>query len=99
MKLLGSVKRDVDKDKDGKMYQNQNMLKSFWCTVIQSITVFFTLVPNKQFGQLITISPHLVTMLKSTNTEFQSIQLWFNELLGRHYKNEILNRIKVQKIS
>ena len=40
----------------------------------QASKVLFTFVPNKQFGQLITISPHVLTMLKTTNTEFQSIQ-------------------------
>ena len=39
----------------------------------------FTFVPNKQFGKLITISPHLLTMLKTTNAEFQSIQVWFTD--------------------
>ena len=45
----------------------------------QASEVLFTFVPNKQFGQLITISPHLLTMLKTTNAEFQSIQLWFTD--------------------
>ena len=45
----------------------------------QASKVLFTFVPNKQFGQLITISPHLLTMLKSTNAEFQSIQFWFTD--------------------
>ena len=39
--------------------------------------VLFTFVPNQKFGQLNTISPHLLTMLKTANTEFQSIELWF----------------------
>ena len=39
--------------------------------------MLFVFVPNKQFGQLITTSPHLLTMLKTTNAEFQSIQVWF----------------------
>ena len=45
----------------------------------QASKLLFTFVPNKQFGQLITsfISPHSLTMLKTTNTEFQSIQVWF----------------------
>ena len=43
----------------------------------QASKVLFAFVPNKQLGQLITISPHLLTMLKTTNVEFQSIQLWF----------------------
>ena len=37
------------------------------------------IIPNKQFGQLITISPHSLTMLKTTNAEFQSIQVWFTD--------------------
>ena len=36
----------------------------------QASKVLFTFVPNKQFGQLITISPHSLTMLKTTNSEF-----------------------------
>ena len=45
----------------------------------QASKVLFTFVPNKQFGQLITISPHLLIMLKTTTAEFQSIQLWFTD--------------------
>ena len=40
-------------------------------------------MPNKHFGQLITISPHLLTMLKTINAEFQSIQLWFTDQNNR----------------
>ena len=73
--------------------------------------VLFTFVPNKEFGQLITISPHSLTMLKTTSAEFQSVELWFtNEnnrpleiedsinitlVLGRDYKNETFNRTKI----
>ena len=45
----------------------------------QSSKVLFTFVPNKQFSQLITILPHLLTMLKTTNAEFQSIPVWFTD--------------------
>ena len=41
--------------------------------------VLFTFMPNKQFGQLITISPHSLTMLKTTNSEFPFIQVWFTD--------------------
>ena len=41
--------------------------------------VLFTFVNNKQFGHLITISPHLLTMLKTTSAEFQAIELWFTD--------------------
>ena len=36
-------------------------------------------MPNKQFGQLINISPQSVTMLSTTNTEFLFIEVWFTD--------------------
>ena len=45
--------------------------------------VLSTFVPNKQFGCLITISPHLLTMLKNTSAEFQSVELWFTDQNNR----------------
>ena len=93
MKLLGSTKKDVDKDKDG---ENVPKIKAvevvlMHCNLFsnsyqQSSKALFTFVPNDQFGQLITISPHLLTMLKITNAEFQSIQLWFTDQNTRHLK-------------
>ena len=49
----------------------------------QESKVLLTFVPNKQFGQLIIISPHSLTMLKTTSAEFQSIQLWFTDQNNR----------------
>ena len=49
----------------------------------QASKVLFTFVPNKQFSQLICISPRILTMLKTTNAEFQSIQLWFTDQKNR----------------
>ena len=40
-------------------------------------------MPNEQFGQLIIISLHLLTMLKTTIAEFQSIQSWFTDRNNR----------------
>ena len=42
----------------------------------QSSKVLFTFLPNKQFGQLITILSDLLTIPKTTNSEFHSIQVW-----------------------
>ena len=90
MKLLGSTKNNVDRDKDG---ENVPKLESvevvlMHCNLVsnsyqQASKVSFTFVPNKQFGQLITISPHLLTMLKTTNAELQSIQLWSTDQNNR----------------
>ena len=45
-------------------------------------------MPNKQFGQLITISPHSLTMLKTTNAEFQFIEAWFTDQNNRRIEIE-----------
>ena len=43
----------------------------------QTSKILFAFVPNKQFGQLITIAPYSLTMLNTTNTELSSIEVWF----------------------
>ena len=76
MKLLGSTKKDVDKDKDG---ENVPKLESVevvlvHCNLVKNdyqhtSKVLFTFVPNKQFGQLINISPHSLMMMNTINTD------------------------------
>ena len=39
--------------------------------------VLFLFVPDKQFDHLITISIGSLTMLETSNAEFQSIEVWF----------------------
>ena len=80
MKQLGSTKKDVDKSKDGEDVPKLESLEVvlMHCNLVnhsyqQASKVLFTSVRNKKFGQLITISPHFLTMLKTTNAEFQSI--------------------------
>ena len=45
----------------------------------QTSKVLFTLLPNKQFGQVINIAPHSLTMLGTKNTEFSFIEVWFTD--------------------
>ena len=49
----------------------------------QASKVLFTFVPNKRFGQLISITPHSLTMLKTTNAEFSFIEVWFTDQYNR----------------
>ena len=86
MKLLGSAKKDVDKHKDGEDVPKLEYIEviSVHCNLVnnsyqQVSKVLFTFVPNKQFDQLITISSHLLTMVKTANAEFQSIQVWYTD--------------------
>ena len=69
MKLLGSTKKDVDQDKDGQDVPKLELIEVVLvhCNLVnknyqQASKVLFTFVPNKQFGQLITIAPHSLTM-------------------------------------
>ena len=86
MKLLGSTKKVVDKNKNG---ENVPKLKSLevvlvHCNLVKNYyqhasKVLFTFVPNKKFGQLLNISPHVFTMMNTINTEFSSVEVWFTD--------------------
>ena len=84
--LLGSTKKDVDQDKDGEDVPKLESVEVVLvhCNLVnnnyqQASKVLFTFVPNKQFGQLINIAPHSLTMLGTTNTEFSFIEVWFTD--------------------
>ena len=90
MKLLGSTKKDVDNDKNGEDVPKLESVEVVLvhCNLVnnsyqQASKVLFTFVPNKQFGHLITISPHSLTMLKTSNSEFPFIQVWFTDQNNR----------------
>ena len=80
MKLLGSGKKEVDKDKDGK---NATKLESIEVVLVHrnfvkndyqhTSKVLFAFVSNKQFGQWINISSH--SLLNIVNTEFSSFEV------------------------
>ena len=83
MTLLGSTKKDADKDKDSEsgpkleyevILVHYNLVKNdYRCTS----KVLFTFVPNKQFGRLINIPPHSLTMMSTVNTDFSFVEVWF----------------------
>ena len=86
MKLLGSTKKDVDKDKDGEIVPklesvevvlvHYNLVKNDYQ---HTSKVLFTFVSNKQFGQSINILPHSLTMMNTVSTEFCSVKVWFTD--------------------
>ena len=90
MKLLGSSKKDIDQNKDGENVSRLETVEVFLvhCNSVndnyqQASKVLFTFVPNKQIGQLITITPHSLEMLKTTNAEFSFIEIWFTDQNNR----------------
>ena len=98
MRLLGSTKKDVDKDKDG---ENVPKLKSVevalvHCNLVKNdyqhtSKVLFTFVPNKQFRQLINISLHSLTMMNTVNTKFSSVEVWFTDQASKALEIENVN--------
>ena len=61
--------------------------------------MLFTFVPNKQFGQLITITPHSLAMLKTTNAEFSFIKIWFTDQNNRPLVEDNVNITLLIRIS
>ena len=86
MKLLGKAKKDVHQDKDQEVVPKLEFVEVVLvhCNLVnknyeQTSKVLFTFVINKQFGQLINISPHSLSMLSTKDTEFLSIEAWFSD--------------------
>ena len=82
MKLLGSRNKDVDQEKEGEDLPKLESVEVFLvhCNLVnknyqQASKVLFTFVPNKQFGQLINISSHPLTMLNTANIALSSIEV------------------------
>ena len=95
MKLLRSSKKVIDKNKDGEIVPRLETVEVVLvhCNLIknnyqQASKVLFIFVPNKQFGQLITITSHSPTMLKTTNAEFPFIEIWFTDQNNRRLEIE-----------
>ena len=86
MKLLGSTKKVVDKDKNG---ENVPKLESaeivlVHCNLVKNdyqhtSKVLFSFVPNKKFVNLLNISPRAFTMMNTINTVFSSVEVWFTD--------------------
>ena len=95
MKLLGSTKKVVDRDKNGgnvpKLESTEVVLVH--CNLVKNdyqhtSKVLFTFVPNKKFGQLINISLHAFAMMNTVNTESSSVEVWFTDQNSKALKIE-----------
>ena len=86
MKLLGSTKDIIDADKNS---ENVPRLENVEVVLVHCNLVnnsyqqhprgLFTFVPNKQYGQLISISPYSLIFLKTMNIEFSEVDIWFTD--------------------
>ena len=86
MKLLGSTKDIIDADKNSEnvpKLENVEVVLAH-CNLVNNVyqqhsRVLFTFVPTKQYGQSISISPHTLVFLKTMNTDFSEIEIWFTD--------------------
>ena len=90
MELLGSSKKGIDQNKNGEIVPRLETVEVVLvqCNLVnnnyqQASKILFTFVPNKQFSQLINITPHSLTMLKTVNAEFSFIEIWFTDQNNR----------------
>ena len=86
LKLLGSTSSIIDADKNSEKVPKLENVEVVLvnCNLVnnsyqQHSRILFTFVPNKQYGQLISISPHSLVFLKTMNTEFSEIEIWFTD--------------------
>ena len=84
MKLLGSTESKITKDKDGENVPDLEVVELVLvhCNLVnndyqQDSRILFTFVPNKSFGSLLEISPTNQVFLKTFNSEFQEVKIWF----------------------
>ena len=86
MRLLGSLTDTIDGDKNSELVPKLESvdLVLVHCNLVnnsfqQASKVLFTLALNKKYGQLITVSPNSLIILKTINTEFSLIEIWFTD--------------------
>ena len=82
MRLIGGCKKDIDENKNGEIVPRLETVEVVLvhCNLVsnsyqQASEVLFTFVPSRQFGQLITVTPHSLTMLKTTNPDISFIEI------------------------
>ena len=87
MKLLGSSENKITKDKNGENVPHFEITEVVLvhCNMVnndyqQDSRVLYTFIPNKSFGSLLDISPSNHIFLKTFNSEYDEIIVWFTNL-------------------
>ena len=103
MKLLGSTVSKINKDKNGENVSHLEIVEVVLvhCNLVnndyeQNSRILYTFVANKKFGSLLEISPPNHVFLKTFNSEFQEIKVWFTDQTSKAL--EVENKINVTLI-
>ena len=86
MKLLGSTKSKINKEKNCENVPHLKFTEVvlIHCNIVnnnyqQDSRVLYTFVPNESFGQLLDISLKNFIFLKTFNSAFSYIEVWFTD--------------------
>ena len=86
MKLLGSTENKITEDKNDENVPHLEITEValVHCSIVnndyhQDSRVLYTFVPNKTFGSLLEISPTNHVFLKTFNSEYDEIKVWFTD--------------------
>ena len=86
MKLLGSTKNKINKDKNEENVPHLEITEAVLvhCNMVNNdyqhdSRVLYTFVPNKSFGSFLDISPSNHIFLKTFNSEYDEIVVWFTD--------------------
>ena len=103
MKLLGSTDSKKIKDKNGENVPHLEVVQLVLvhCSLVnndfqQDSRILHTFVPKKTFGSLLEIWPTNNIFLKTFNSEFQEIKIWFTDQKSKPL--EVDDRINVTLI-
>ena len=99
-KLLGSSESRITKDKNGKNMPHLEVVELVLvhCSLVnnsyqQDSRISYTFVPNKSFCSLLEISPTNHIFLKTFNSKFQEIKVWFTDQTSKLL--EVEDRINI----
>ena len=100
MKSLGSTESKITKDKNGETVPHLEIVELVLvhCNLVnndyqQDSRILYTFLPNKTFGSLLEISPTNQFFLKTFNSEFQEVKVWFTDQTSKPL--ELENKINI----
>ena len=93
--MLGSTENKITKNKNGENVPHLEITEVVLvhCNIVnndyqQDSRVLYTFVPNKPFGSLLEISPTNHIFLKTFNSEYSKIKVWFTDQNSNRNKRQ-----------
>ena len=100
MKLLGSSENKITKNKNGENFPHLEVVELVLvhCNLVnndyqQDSRILFIFVPNKSSGSLLEISPTNHVFLKTFNSAFQEVKIWFTDQTSK--QSELEDKINI----